>query len=354
MAWYNSAEDLGKAIYSGVDKVILQPSERLDPTGHVKGINDRLRYGPAKVDQAEQFSTGEAEANFASAIAENAARREKMESQGANMRQMFQDQASGRGPSAAQDQLAQARDQNMRGALAMAASGRGNAALAMQSAGRERANIMQTAGQQASQLRAQEMQQGASNLMNANQYYNSQAAGLDQADQLERQRMEAINRGDFQAAEAARIAQQQAAKDRQNALGSFVGKVGGGIIGGVVGGKEGAQMGAAIGGEGGQVMMNSDEDTKTNKQNVADSDVNEFYKALESKSYNYKDPHEAGSSGGDKVGMMAQDVDKTELGKKLFSRRADGISQYDPQVLDGILLAGMKKLMKDQNYGDDS
>jgi hypothetical protein len=160
----------------------------------------------------------------------------------------------------------------------------------------------------------------------------------------------------------ANISQQKQAKSAAKASGiaGMLG-MGGAVLGGLgAGGFFGtaapALTGAATAGatiaSPSPMALTSDERVKKDKHAVGDKDVSEFYAALKPQSYKYKDPHAAGSSGGEKVGMMAQDVEGTELGDKLFSRRADGISQYDPQVLDGILLAGMKKLMKDQKYGD--
>jgi len=245
--------------------------------------------------------------------------------QQADMVKMLQARAAGTGgPSAAEAQLQQATDRNMRGAMAMAASGRGNAALAGQAAGQQRAQMGQEAASQSASLRAQEQQQATSQL--------GQAIGGTQQQELGYAGLEAQMYGADQnriAAENAAALQASAAKQQ-------------GMMGAVTG------IGAAA-----LPLMFSDERVKKNKANVPDADVDEFFKALKAKSFEYKDPHTAGTSGGEKVGMMAQDVDQTKLGEKLFSRSADGISQYDPQVLDGILLAGMKKLMKDQNYGND-
>ena len=232
------------------------------------------------------------------------------------------------GPSVAQDQLQLASDKNMRGAMAMAASGRGNAALAGQAAGNQRAMMGQQLASQSGILRAQEMQ-------SARQELAAAMSGVRQSDAVDANRELGYDtlEANKQIAEDNRIVQQELARSQRKSSEQA--------------GWMGAAMTAAQ-----LIAISSDERTKKNKQEVSDSDVSEFYKALEPKSYEYKDQHAAGSSPGQKVGMMSQDVEGTELGDKLFSRRADGISQYDPQVLDGILLAGMKKLMKDKNYGD--
>lgn len=243
----------------------------------------------------------------------------------AAMINMLQRRAGGHGPSAAQSQLQQATDQNMRGALAMAASGRGNAALAGQAAGRQRAQMGQEAALQSASLRAQEQQQATGQLGQAISGAGQQELGY------------AGLQSQMYQADQNRIAQENAAR-LQGAASKQAGMMG----------AFGSLSAAAL-----PIIFSSDEDVKKNKQNVPDAQVDEFFQALKAKSFEYKDPHAVGSSGGEKVGMMAQDVEGTKLGDKLFSEGPGGVKGYDPQVLDGILLAGMKKLMKDQNYGND-
>ena len=240
--------------------------------------------------------------------------------------QLGQQAAGVGGPTAAQAQLQSATDQNMRSALAMAASGRGNAALAGQNAGRQRALMGQQAAQQSAALRAEEQQSAQAQLGSVLQGMQQTELGIEQQF-IAREQMQAN----------AEAAAKQRAVDRAATRSGATGSQQGGIMG----------MGSAV------IAALSDETTKKDKKDVPDSDVTEFYKALESKTYKYKDPHQVGASEGEKVGMMAQDVDQTELGKKLFTEGPDGKKRYDPQVLDGILLAGMKKLMKEQKYGDD-
>lgn len=243
-------------------------------------------------------------------------------------RQLF-DRSEGRGgPSAAEAQLQQASEANQRQAMALASSGRGNPALASRFAGQQQAQVGQQAAQQSAVLRAQEQQAATTQLGSVLQGARQQELGMEQQ-RIQREQIEAGERN------AAVAAQAQADSAKSAAKAS----------------KQGGLMGMFSSGLGGFAM--SDERKKTDKEHVADSDVEEFYSALQPKSYKYKDPHEAGASGGEKVGMMAQDVQETKLGDKLFNQRADGISVYDPQVLDGILLAGVKKIMKDQKHGND-
>ena len=231
------------------------------------------------------------------------------------------------GPSAAEAQLQQASEANQRQAMALASSGRGNPALASRFAGQQQAQVGQQAAQQSAALRAQEQQAATTQLGSVLQGARQQELGTEQQ-RIQREQIAAGERNAALAAQAQADAAKSAAKaSKQGGLMGMFGSLGAGMM--------------------------SDERKKEDKEHVADSDVEEFYSALQPKSYKYKDPHEAGASGGEKVGMMAQDVQETKLGDKLFNQRADGISVYDPQVLDGILLAGVKKIMKEQKHGDD-
>ncbi len=303
--------------------------------GGLKAFFDMIRgKGLEKRDSlAEREAAKDAAKKAAEeAAAEEAARIQEIDSTRGSQRvlatQLGQQAAGVGGPTAAQAQLQSATDQNMRSALAMAASGRGNAALAGQSAGRQRALMGQQAAQQSAALRAQEQQSAQAQLGSVLQGMQQTELGIGQQ-QLGREQLAAQAHSQAKDRETARTNTRTEAN--AEARKGFMG-MGAGFLEGIVA---------------------SDETMKKDKKDVPDSDVTEFYKALESKSYEYKDPHAVGASEGEKVGMMAQDVDKTELGKKLFSDGPDGKKRYDPQVLDGILLAGMKKLMKDQAYGND-
>lgn len=269
--------------------------------------------------------------------------------------EQLQAASRGEGPSAAQAQLKSATDQNLRNALAMAASSRGNPALAAQAAGRERAIISQTAANQSAALRAQEMQAARGLLGDTLQSARGQDIGLAQselqavlAQQQQKDAMqqfyesqlsqnagnqtatdlayEQMRAGIFQNAENLRAGQAQAAQAARSQREA-------GILGGA------GTLGAAA-------IAASDERVKKNVSKLDSDAISEFFNALEAKNYEYKNPGKPGQTGGEKVGLMAQDVEDTELGQKLFSEGEDGTKQYDPQVLDGIMMAAIQKLMK--------
>lgn len=261
----------------------------------------------------------------------------------------LQASSRGEGPSAAQAQLQQATDQNMRQALAMAASSRGNPALAMQAAGRQRALASQQGAAQSADLRAREIQNAQGMLGSAiqgrNQNVLSQQAQNDMMQQFYEQGIsgqtnnlnnlgmgyDQLASGNYQA-EMNRAAARDAARSQANAA-------------------EKSGLLSAAGTIGTAAIMASDERMKKDVSKVAPEHLDEFFNALQPKSFSYKNANEVGASKGEKVGMMAQDVDGTELGKKLFQTDSDGMKKYDPQVLDGILLAAVQKVMKGNKNG---
>jgi hypothetical protein len=219
----------------------------------------------------------------------------------------------------------------------MAASGRGNPALASQSAGRQRAIIGQQQVAQSGALRAQEMQSAQGQLAQAIQAQRQQDIGYESSVEVARERI----------ASAEKIAGMQVDMNKADPKSDPLG------IGldwselasiGVTAAMVYIQMAAPV------AAVASDERLKTDIEEVTDGDIDEFFDAFTPKSFRYKHPEDPHQSAGEKVGMMAQDVRDTKLGKKLFSDREDGMSVLDPQVLMGIMMAGMKKIMKGQKH----
>ena len=101
---------------------------------------------------------------------------------------------------------------------------------------------------------------------------------------------------------------------------------------------------AGIKGAGAAVTMMSDGDKKKQKQSITIDDLQEFFGAVKPKTFKYKDPNEQGALPGERVGFIAQDVKDTKLGQDLVSERDDGTLQYDPDNLQGILLAALKEI----------
>lgn len=92
---------------------------------------------------------------------------------------------------------------------------------------------------------------------------------------------------------------------------------------------------------------------KTKKKDVADvpaNDLEEFMASLDPKSFKYKDPNQPGASGGDNVGVMAQDVEKTPIGKTAVTDTPDG-KAIDIKKLMGVVLAAIAELHQNQEKG---
>jgi hypothetical protein len=244
--------------------------------------------------------------------------------------EILQAQARGEGPSAAQDQLQLATDQNMRASLAMAASSRGNPALAMQGADRQRAIIGQQQAAQSGALRAQEMQGAQAQLAQAIQSQRQQDIGGEASIDVARERI----------ASAEAISGRQMDMSKADPASDPLGM-----------GLDWGQL-ASIGVTAAMVyiQMGSDERLKIDIEEITDGDIDEFFDSVIPKSFKYKHPEDPHQSEGTKIGLMAQDVKETKLGKILFSDREDGMSILDPQVLMGIMMAGMKKIMEGQKH----
>lgn len=274
----------------------------------------------------KQAANEKAAAEFERLRAERAATRAQQSAQ----INTLQRAARGGGPSAARDQLQLASQRNMRAALSMAASGRGNPALASQSAGNQRAIIGQQHASQSGALRAQEMQSAQGQLAQAIQAQRQQDIGMEASVEVARERI----------ASAEKIAGMQVDMNKADPKSDPLGI-----------GMDWNEL-AALGVSAVTIMayIASDERLKTDIEEITDGDVDEFFDAFTPKSFRYKHPEDPHQSAGEKVGMMAQDVRDTKLGKKLFSDREDGMSILDPQVLMGIMMAGMKKIMKGQKH----
>jgi hypothetical protein len=190
-------------------------------------------------------------------------------------------QAAGQGPSLAQAQLQQATDQNIAQQMALAASARGgNVGMAQRQAAQNAAAVQQQAAQQASMLRMQE-----------------QMAAREQLGGLLGQGRAADQQGSIAQAELT-----EAGKNRRS-------KAIGGIISGV------AQAGAAA------ASAASDEDLKTEIKPGA-KQIESFLEAMKAHSYEYKDKEKHGA--GKHVSPMAQELEKTELGKSMVIDTPDG------------------------------
>lgn len=207
--------------------------------------------------------------------------------------------ASGNAPSIAQMQLNQATDQQARQAMSMAASARGssNPALAFRQAQIGNQQMGLENSQAGAIMAEQERRQ-------ADQYIAQQAAA---------QRGVAL-----QSATANQQADQSKANTQMNAL-------------------------AGIGGT--AAMMLSDETEKENIKPAKDSanEIETFMNAIKEYNYNYKNK---ANGTGEKTGVMAQDLEKTAVGKTMVDENGKGQKVVDTNKAIGAILAGMADLNK--------
>lgn len=96
----------------------------------------------------------------------------------------------------------------------------------------------------------------------------------------------------------------------------------------------------------GTSFMKSDRATKHNIKGIKDSSIKEFLKALKPTTYEYKDPSKPGTMPGQRLGLIAQDIKDTELGKDVVSKGEDGNLQVDRDNLMGAMLGALAHLSK--------
>ena len=291
-------------------------------------------------------------------------------------------QSMGQGPSVAGSQLQQSTDMNLQAALAQAASSRGGSLGAAQyQLGNARANIQQQAAQQLAQTRIQEQMAARSQLgdvLNSGRGGDLSVAGMNQqnnqfnAGQTNQQSQVqgGLNQATGQANLNANVQQEQFKQDmltkltqgqisyqqyqdqmavNQNQFNAGLANQAYGIDQGV-GVQQSAQStqiaGATIGAIGsmaGMAMM-SDE---RNKTDIVDGDghAKAFLDALVAKNYSYKDEK---WGAGPRMGIMAQDAEKSALGKSFVMDTKNG-KMLDVNKALSAALASMAYLNKRVN-----
>ena len=85
-------------------------------------------------------------------------------------------------------------------------------------------------------------------------------------------------------------------------------------------------------------MMASDENAKTNikPKTYAMDEIESFLKVLKPSTYEYKDPKHGT---GEKMGVMAQDLEKSAIGKTMVDTAPDGTKMVDTNKAIGAILA---------------
>ena len=103
------------------------------------------------------------------------------------------------------------------------------------------------------------------------------------------------------------------------------------------------QGGAAIASGG---ATKSDERSKTAKRDMSDEDITAFLDSVQPKRFRYKNPTEAGTAPGERIGVMAQDLEKTPLGDDVVVKMPDGSKGLDRDNLLGVIVASLGHLAK--------
>jgi hypothetical protein len=211
-----------------------------------------------------------------------------------NLNDMLLARAQGQTPSVAEAQLNQATQANRAAAQSMAASARGGAMqqqAAQRNAQTQGVQAQQQSAGQAATLRAQE--QSA-----AMQQY-SQALQAQQNAEMQRQLGMGQNQIGYTGAESERMKMQR--QQQQAGIGGIVGAVGG-LVGAL-----------------------SDERAKTDIRS-ADKDVDEFLDAVRPSKYRYREGY---GDPGTHYGVVAQDLEKTPMGRTMVSRDEQGMRHVE-------------------------
>lgn len=229
------------------------------------------------------------------------------------------------GPSVAESQLQQGLNAAQAAQWAQSQSATGSAAArgaAQYNAARSAANIQQQGAASAATLRAQE-QMG----------YEQQLAGLygdirqgDQGQFAGEAGYQGTKAGEHGATERAWAQQAESAAGRR-------GDVWSGLM------ESASQAGAMMAMGGG-----SDERLKEVGGKATDADLQEFLEAAKAHWYQYREGTPDADGGKTHVGPMAQDLEKTKVGRTMVDRRPDGMRQVDLWDSYGAMLASLGSL----------
>lgn len=212
---------------------------------------------------------------------------------------MLEEQAAGQGPSIAQQQLQRGTEAAMAQAAALGRSQAGQGAgLQQRNIAQQQAQIGQQAASDSAMVRMQEQLQARSALGNILQG----ARGQDIQSATERARLQQeAERDKYGALERQQQRELDIKKGEQESRK--------GLIGGVVQSIATGALGA------------SDERLKENVSDAGPA-IDRMLSSLAAKSYDYKEPEVDG--GGRRTGVMAQDLEKSDLGERLVMDTARG------------------------------
>lgn len=212
--------------------------------------------------------------------------------------------------SVAQQQLKTATDRTRQQIAGMVGGQRTNQGLALRQAFKAQAAAGQEAAGQAANLRAQEM-------ANAQALYSQDLLREQQA----KQNLEGMRSG---IAGATQQLQFQSNLNRQQATA--------GLIGGL------ANAGATI-------FFDSDEELKKDIKKANPKDLEEFASKLKASKFKYKSPNGESYQEGEITGVMAQDLEKSKLGKSMVMDSPKG-KMVDLKKAVPATMAAVSEIMK--------
>lgn len=261
-------------------------------------------------------------------------------------------QANQRGPSIASEQFRQGMDANINQQQALARSGRGNQALAARSAARNVAQTGQSLSGQAMIGRMQEEQNFLKNRLAAQSMASGIYSGVRQQDLAFRgqdinQRAQDMQKEQAQAQLTAQLRQmddvaRQAYLSQLSAVDRAELEARMGIEMSHIG--KPSRVSQLLGAAGPVIAALAEASDEKLKKNVKPSDdmIDEFLKKMNDYSFKYKDE----SYGeGERLGVMAQDLEKSDLGKSMVVEDKDGNKMIkDTSGAHGLTLASLARL----------
>lgn len=240
----------------------------------------------------------------------------------ANIAESLAATASGRGPSLAQAQLKAAQDRSLSQLMAAQAAARGGSSSAnFRTLAQAQTQGNRQVAQDAAAARIQEQRQAQDALSGLRQ--QEQAGALDLintqflADVAAKRELQQADLAQFNANQQAASQANQARIDRN------------------------AQTRGQIY-QGASMAVMSDESKKKDVKSK-DKDIDMFLKALSAKSFKYKEPGKPGQSEGKKYGIMAQDAEKSEVGRSFVKNTPNG-KMLDMESGFSAILASQARL----------
>lgn len=89
--------------------------------------------------------------------------------------------------------------------------------------------------------------------------------------------------------------------------------------------------------------VRSDEESKTAIQDASRA-IDQFLGAIDPQSFRYRDPSQPDTRPGQQTGVMAQDLERSAVGRQMVQQGPDGVRRIDPQAALSALLASQARL----------